>query len=32
MKTSKAADVQTAFLAGLNFFYADIKNTADYIS
>lgn len=31
-KQVKAADVQTAFLAGLSFFYADIKNTADYLS
>jgi nicotinamidase-related amidase len=30
-KQVKAADVQTAFLAGLSFFYADIKNTADYL-
>ncbi len=28
----KANDVQNAFLAGLSFFYADIKNTKDYIS
>lgn len=26
-----AADVQTAFLAGLNFFYAEVKMTKDYI-
>lgn len=31
-KQVKAADVQTAFLAGLSFFYADIKNTEDYLS
>lgn len=31
-KQVKAADVQTAFLAGLSFFYSDIKNTADYLS
>ncbi|MES2240158.1 MAG: cysteine hydrolase family protein [Bacteroidota bacterium] len=28
----KAADVQTAFLAGLSFFYAEIKNTEEYLS
>ena len=27
-----AADVQTAFLAGLNFFYAEVKMTKDYIA
>lgn len=31
-KQVKATDVQTAFLAGLSFFYADIKNAADYLS
>ncbi|SDF15904.1 Isochorismatase family protein [Pricia antarctica] len=28
----KAKDVQTAFLAGLNLYYVDIKNTKDYIA
>jgi len=28
----KATDVQTAFLAGLSFFYAEIKNTKEYLS
>jgi len=28
----KAADVQTSFLAGLSFFYAEVKNTNDYLS
>ncbi|PKB18847.1 cysteine hydrolase family protein [Flavobacterium sp. 5] len=28
----KALDVQTAFLAGLNFFYADVINTENYLS
>jgi nicotinamidase-related amidase len=31
-KKVNAADVQTAFLAGLNSFYAEIKNTEDYLS
>lgn len=31
-KQVKAVDVQTAFLAGLSMFYADIKNTEDYLS
>ncbi|MCD1117608.1 cysteine hydrolase family protein [Chryseobacterium turcicum] len=29
-KQVKATDVQTAFLAGLSFFYAEVKNTADF--
>jgi nicotinamidase-related amidase len=28
----KAADVQTAFLAGLSFFYASVINTTDYLT
>lgn len=28
----KAKDVQTAFLAGLGFYYADVKNTKEYLS
>lgn len=31
-KTVKAEDVHNAFLAGLSFFYADVKNTEDYYS
>lgn len=31
-KTVKAEDVQTAFLAGLNSFYAEVKNTEDYLA
>ena len=31
-KKVKATDVQTAFLAGLNSYYAEIKNTEEYIS
>ncbi|MFG4003305.1 cysteine hydrolase family protein [Flavobacterium aquidurense] len=31
-RSVSAADVQTSFLAGLSFFYADIKDTADYLS
>lgn len=31
-KSVKAKDVQTAFLAALNFFYAEVKNTKDYLS
>lgn len=28
----KATDVHNAFLAGLNFFYAEVKNTEEYLS